>query len=272
MRLTEIFRLDTAEAESPDAASDRALVARIVQRDQAAMAALMARYQTRVFRFVLRYVGSRELAEDVVREVFFAAWQSAPRFESRSTVSTWLLAIARYRALSARQQSGAPADPMTDELAATIADPTDLPDAAIERRQSIEQLRECLAMLPPADGALFDLVYYHEKSLREVAEILGVPVNTVKTRMVRARRRLAALMTAREAGDPVETRDSSWTASPRLQPLGRDGTGQETTHARNLERFDRFSESRPLGATVVRSDRMAARTNGRAGSSGLSRR
>jgi RNA polymerase sigma-70 factor (ECF subfamily) len=243
------------------------------------MAALMARYQTRVFRFVLRYVGSRELAEDVVREVFFAAWQSAPRFESRSSVSTWLLAIARYRALSARQQSGAPSDPMTDELAATIADPTDLPDVAIERRQSIEQLRECLAMLPPSDGALFDLVYYHEKSLREVAEILGVPINTVKTRMVRARRRLAALMVAREgsvAREPAEARNGNWTVSPRLQPLDRDGTGrdgteQETTHARTLERFDRIADPRASGGVVIRSDRMAARSS-RAGSSGLSRR
>ena len=227
MRLTQVFRFHDQESESPDdPASHRALVERIVRQDQAAMAALMARYQVRVFHFAMRYVGSRELAEDIVREVFFAVWQSAPRFESRSSVSTWLLAIARYKAISARQRLGVPTESMTDELAATLVDSTDLPDAAIERRQSIELLRKCMTLLPPSDGALFDLVYYHEKSLREVAEIFGVPVNTVKTRMARARKKLAALMAAEEsaaAREPVEARVVRWTASPRLQPVSRDG-------------------------------------------------
>ena len=230
MRLTQVFKFHDQESESPDGpASDHALVERIVRQDQAAMAALMARYQVRVFHFAMRYVGNRELAEDIVREVFFAVWQSASRFESRSSVSTWLLAIARYKAISARQRLGVPTESMTDELAATLVDSTDLPDAAIERRQSVELLRKCLTQLPPSDGALFDLVYYHEKSLREVAAILGVPVNTVKTRMARARRRLATMMAAEESGtarEPVAARVVRLTTSPKLQPVGQDGAGK----------------------------------------------
>src|SRR5262249_7140209 len=160
-----------------------------------------------------------------VRDTFFAVWQGAPHFESRSAVSTWLLGIARNKALSARQRFGLPSEPLSDALTATLVDPTDLPDLAIERRQSIQQLRECLEMLPPSDGALFDLVYYHEKSLREVAVITGVPVNTVKTRMLRARKRLAGLLSAHgafateeasaAADDPVrESTVENWAVSP----------------------------------------------------------
>ena len=213
--------------------SDHILIAQIARQDQGAMKVLMARYQVRIFRFVIRFVKNREVAEDVVRDTFFAVWQSAPHFESRSSVSTWLLGIARNKALSARQRFGIPSEPLSDALTATLVDPADLPDLAIERRQSIQRLRECLEMLPPSDGALFDLVYYHEKSLREVAVITGVPVNTVKTRMLRARKRLANLLLAydefagQEPGDSADPRrratgEQTWAASPTLQPLDRD--------------------------------------------------
>jgi RNA polymerase sigma-70 factor (ECF subfamily) len=221
-----IARSDQNETDGTQ--PDRALVARIARQDQAAMKALMARYQVRIFRFVIRFVHNRDVAEDVVRDTFFAAWQCAHRFENRSAVSTWLLGIARNKALSARQRLGAPPEPLTDALEATLVDPAELPDLSIEREQTIVRLRQCLAMLPPSDGALFDLVYYHEKSLREVAEIMEVPVNTVKTRMLRARKRLAALLMREEES----TRDEIWEASPTLQPQGRDGFAPNATSRR----------------------------------------
>jgi RNA polymerase sigma-70 factor (ECF subfamily) len=205
------------------------------------MKVLMARYQVRIFRFVIRFVNNRELAEDVVRDTFFAAWQGARRFESRSSVSTWLLGIARNKALSARQRFGVPPEPLNDTLAATLIDPTELPDLAIERRESIQHLRDCLAMLPATDGALFDLVYYHEKSLREVATITGVPVNTVKTRMLRARKRLASLLAAHDGAEPNGSsapRTGAWAPSPTLQPQGR-------------EHFAPDRDSRPLDAGAL---------------------
>jgi RNA polymerase sigma-70 factor, ECF subfamily len=235
MRLIEILARDDREpARAAGNQSDHILIAQIARQDQGAMKVLMARYQVRIFRFVIRFVKNREVAEDVVRDTFFAIWQGAPQFENRSSVSTWLLGIARNKALSARQRFGIPSEPLSDALTATLVDPTDLPDLAIERRQSLQRLRRCLEMLPPSDGALFDLVYYHEKSLREVAVITGVPVNTVKTRMLRARKRLATLLLTHEEFGVEDARvgadvaaNENWAASPTLQPSNRDAVAQQ---------------------------------------------
>src|SRR5262249_39550147 len=136
MRLASFIARGAQERESAETQSDNVLVARIARRDQAAMKILMARYQVRIFRFAIRFVNSRELAEDAVRDTFIAAWQGAERFESRSSVSTWLLGIARNKALSARQRTGLSPEPLSETLAARLVDPLELPDAAIERRQS----------------------------------------------------------------------------------------------------------------------------------------
>ena len=278
MRLIGLIARDDREPENTAAnQSDGVLIAQIAGRHQSAMKVLMGRYQVRIFRFVIRFVKNREVAEDVVRDTFFAVWQAAPQFENRSSVSTWLLGIARNKALSARQRLGMPPEPLSDTLAATLVDPTDLPDLAIERRESIVRLRECLAMLPPSDGALFDLVYYHEKSLREVAVITGVPVNTVKTRMLRARKRLATLLLAHDdatghaTASSEEARDEAWAAAPMLQPSDRGDVARER-ESRSLDARAHESLPAPLSAVQggARSDRRASRTRSRAGSSGLS--
>src|SRR5262245_53644665 len=88
-------------ATPPQNSSDAALIERIARGDQLAMRTLFARHQVAVFRFVLRIVRDSALAEDVLSEVFFDVWRQAGRFEGRSAVSTWLLSIARFKALSA---------------------------------------------------------------------------------------------------------------------------------------------------------------------------
>jgi RNA polymerase sigma factor (sigma-70 family) len=80
--------------------SDEALIRRIAGGDRLAMQALFARHQMRVYRYVMRLVRDEHMAEDVVSDVFLGVWRTAGRFEARSMVSTWLLAIARYKALS----------------------------------------------------------------------------------------------------------------------------------------------------------------------------
>src|SRR5438132_6434853 len=93
--------------------SDEALIRQIAQGNKLAMRALFARHQVRVYRYALRIVRDSGLAEDVVSDVFFDAWQHAGRFEGRSTVSTWLLGIARHKALTAcsRRATDAPHNP-----------------------------------------------------------------------------------------------------------------------------------------------------------------
>ena len=80
--------------------ADEALIAKIAAGNRLAMQALFARHHTRIYRFVLRMVGDNALAEDLTSEVFLSVWQQAHRFEARSAVTTWLLAIARYKALA----------------------------------------------------------------------------------------------------------------------------------------------------------------------------
>jgi RNA polymerase sigma-70 factor (ECF subfamily) len=126
--------------------------------------------------------------------VFLDVWRHAEQFEGRATVSTWLLAIGRYKALSAlRRRIEVELD---DETAAAIADPTDDPEILLQKKHSGEVLRRCVTALSPAQGQIIDLVYYHEKSISEVAETVGIPEATVKTRMFYARRKLAELVLA----------------------------------------------------------------------------
>src|SRR5947208_17138825 len=80
--------------------SDEALIGRIAAGDKLAMQVLFARHHVRVYRFVLRLVGEPSRAEDLISDVFLDVWRQADRFEARSQVSTWLLAIARYKALT----------------------------------------------------------------------------------------------------------------------------------------------------------------------------
>jgi RNA polymerase sigma-70 factor (ECF subfamily) len=134
------------------------------------------------------------VAEDLISEVFLDVWRQAGRFEGRSTVSTWMLAIARFKALSAlrRRLDGE----LDEETASAIEDPTDDPEIALEKKDKSAVIRKCLVGLSAEHREIIDLVYYHEKSVGEVAEIVGIPENTVKTRMFYARKRLSELLKA----------------------------------------------------------------------------
>jgi RNA polymerase sigma-70 factor, ECF subfamily len=141
-----------------------------------------------------RLVRDETLAEDLLSDVFFDVWQKAASFEGRSSVSTWLMAIARYKALSARRRR---TDASLDEkTASAIADPADDPEIVLLKKNRGELLRRSVASLSPEHGGVIDLVYYHEKSVKEIAEIVGIAEATVKTRMFYARKNLADLVNA----------------------------------------------------------------------------
>jgi RNA polymerase sigma-70 factor (ECF subfamily) len=176
------------------ATSDEVLIGRIAKGDRLAMQVLFARHHVRVYRFVLRLVGNPTVAEDLISEVFLDVWRQADRFEGRSAVSTWMLAIARFKALSALRKK--PDEELDEETAETIEDTADTPEVALEKKDKSAVLRQCLEKLSPEHKEIIDLVYYHEKSVEEVAEIVGIPENTVKTRMFYARKKLAELLKA----------------------------------------------------------------------------
>lgn len=169
-------------------AVDRQLLSQIASCDRLAMRTLYARHNVSVYRFVLRLIGDASKAEEVVSDVFFNVWRQAGRFEGRSRVSTWILAIARYKAFTARRRR------QDEELeyaaAEDIADPGDDPEQTLDRKDRSTILRGCLAQLCPRHREIIDLVYYHEKSIEEAAIIIGVPPGTVKSRMHYARKRI----------------------------------------------------------------------------------
>jgi len=175
--------------------SDEALVALIATHDRNAMRDLFVRHNVRVFRFLLRAVGNAAAAEDLLNEVFLDVWRHAGRFEARSKVSTWILAIAHFKAAALRRRRGF--NQLDDEVAEAIEDPGENPETAALKQSSYAAIRECLTRLSPDHRKILDLIYYHEQSIAEVARIIGVPENTVKTRAYYARKRVAQLLAER---------------------------------------------------------------------------
>lgn len=165
---------------------------RIATGDRLAMQVLFARHHLRVYRFVLRLVRNEALAEDVIGDVFLEVWRQAGTFEGRSAVSTWMLGIARFKALSALRKR--PEAELDDETAERIEDDADDPETALAKKDKGAQLRHALGKLSNEHREIIDLVYYHEKSVEEVAGIVGIPEATVKTRMFYARKKLSELL------------------------------------------------------------------------------
>ena len=181
-------------AAAREIASDEVLIRRIAGGDQLAMQTLFVRHRVALYRWLLRLVGDEALAEDLLSDVFLDVWRQAAKFEARSSVSTWLLAIARYKALSARRRRiDAELD---EEVPVIIADPADNPELVLQKKNQTELVRHSLARLSPEHGEVIDLVYFHGKSVKEVAEIVGIATATVKTRMFYARKALAVLVAA----------------------------------------------------------------------------
>jgi len=174
--------------------SDEVLIGRIANGDRLAMQVLYARHHVRVFRFVVRLVRDEPTAEDLISEVFLDVWRQAGKFEARSAASTWLLAIARFKALSAMRRK--PEEELDEETAGAVEDPADDPEVTVQKKDKGEILRKCLGALSPEHREIIDLVYYHEKSVEEVAGMVGIPEATVKTRMFYARKKLSELLKA----------------------------------------------------------------------------
>ena len=231
--------------------SDEVLIGRIAGGDRLAMQVLFARHHVRVFRFVLRFVKNEATAEDLISEVFLDVWRQAGRFEGRSSVSTWLLSIARFKALSAvRKRTDVELD---EETAEAIVDESDDPEATLAKKDKGAVLRDCMNALSAEHREIIDLVYYHEKSVEEVAAIVGIPEATVKTRMFYARKKLGELLKAAwgrsrlamntnmnttNEPDDIETL-LPWHAAGTLSP--RDARRVEDALARDPELAKRYA-------------------------------
>jgi RNA polymerase sigma-70 factor (ECF subfamily) len=170
-------------------AHDFALIQRIAAGDRQAFEMLYHQYAPRLAAYLARMLWQSDQVEDVLHDVLLAVWQQAPAYQPIARVSTWLLGIARHKALKARaavaQQSSKPFPAGLD------APDVDTPEVCVTRQECAQAVAAALATLPPEQRAVVELTYYHHSSYEEIATILACPVNTVKTRMRRARRLLA---------------------------------------------------------------------------------
>ncbi|MBR1133786.1 sigma-70 family RNA polymerase sigma factor [Bradyrhizobium iriomotense] len=174
------------------ATSDDMLLESIADGNRTAMHILYCRHNVRVYRFILRIVRDATTAEDLVSQVFLDVWRTASQFQGRSQVSTWLLSIARFKALTAMRQRRF--EDIDQEDVRQIPDDCDTPETSLDRSDTSAILRACVAKLSPAHREIINLIYYHEKSVEEVGQIIGIPQSTVKTRMFYARKQLADLL------------------------------------------------------------------------------
>lgn len=179
-----------------DNATDLDLLARIARKDRQALRSFFARHHVRLYRYLVRLTRNDALAEELVNEVFLTVWQKADGFKGQSAVSSWVFSIAHNRAISELRKRTE--DALDETAAAAIADEANTPEAAAMKADKGAALRRCIDALSAEHREVVDLVYYQEKSVKEVAEIVGIPENTVKTRMFHARQKLSVKL--REAG------------------------------------------------------------------------
>ena len=161
-----------------------------------ALERLVPAYRRRVYGLAYSILGNRAAAEDLAQEVFVKLWQALPKYDGRAQLSTWIYAITRNAAVSAlrkRRRTASMSDPAVQlEAEGVAAEPESTQDAVLWRQ---------VDALPEKQRQAVILYYQDERSVDEVAAMMGIPVNTVKTQLHRARASLAAALGA--AGQEV---------------------------------------------------------------------
>lgn len=162
--------------------SDEALLSQVAAGDTAAFRSLYDRHGERVLRFAMSIVRSSHLAEEVLQETMIVVWKKARTFRGQAKVSTWILGIARNLAFNLlRKEKRGERLPEEDRVEAN-------PAQTVEMSLHVQR---ALAALPEHHREVMHLVFYEEMSLREAADVLGIPEGTVKSRMHHARKALA---------------------------------------------------------------------------------
>jgi RNA polymerase sigma-70 factor (ECF subfamily) len=185
-------------------ASDSELVARVREHDASAFETLSARYRESIYHHVLATVHDSSAAEDIVQEVFLRIWTRAEQWHESGSFKAWLFRIATnlalnyLRALRRRRQQSleVPTDPLDEGDESSV--PSWMvdhslpgPDVILEQGERSQLLQRLVEGLPEEKRAVFRLVYDAEMQTRQIAQTLGIPEGTVKSRLHYATRRLA---------------------------------------------------------------------------------
>ena len=177
--------------------TDDDLIRAVAAGRRSALEALYRRHHRQVSLFIRRLVPAQATAEDLANDVFLEVWDKAAAFRHESRVTSWILGIARFKALAWRRRQKETVD-SDDETVVALADGADSPEMVAQKTSKAGALARCIQALGAEHRQIIQLVYYHEQTIAECAALLEIPENTVKTRMFNARRKLSALMA--EAG------------------------------------------------------------------------
>jgi RNA polymerase sigma-70 factor, ECF subfamily len=177
---------------------DMELLRLCAQRDPAALEEIVRRYQSKLYLFLYRLIGSTEDTEEAVLDVFLRVWQQCGRFEGRASVATWLYRIAVNIALdSKRKKRGRPQTTYLDDDGFNAVSTSSVEDVALhslELEEQSERLQRALQTLSVGDRTLLTLYYVEELDYDEIREITRCSYPVLKTRLMRARQRLRAAM------------------------------------------------------------------------------
>ena len=165
---------------------DRALLRRIASQERDALAELYRRYHARLFKFVYRFTRSHSESDELVNDIMLIVWNSAGSFRAESKVSTWIFGIAYRQALKRMSRK--------QLVVVHEIDPADVADRSANKLEQEDWIRQAIDALPAAQRLALYLVFYLGLSYEEVAEVTDCPVNTVKTRMFHARKKMKELL------------------------------------------------------------------------------
>jgi RNA polymerase sigma factor (sigma-70 family) len=169
------------------------LVRRIAARDRRAFELLYRNYYRRLTRFVEQLSHRRHLIDEILDDTMLVVWRKADTYNGQSRVSTWIFAIAYREVMRAHHRERRAASIPAQVDAAVIVQSV---ETELIESESRSMLRHIVAALSAEQRAVIELTYFHGFGYKEIAAIIGCPLNTVKTRMFHARRRLRALLLA----------------------------------------------------------------------------
>lgn len=173
-------------------AEDLRLLQRVAVKDKVAFEKLYARFYPQLTRYLTRLMRRPEMVEEVVNDTLFVVWEKAEQFQGRSKVSTWITGISYLKGIKALDKLKM----MPEQQAAALTEAEDIEETRqlISRLGLEEWLASGLDRISADQRSVVELTYFSGYSYQEIADIMDCPVNTVKTRMFHARRRLAKLL------------------------------------------------------------------------------
>lgn len=171
-------------------AEDARLVQRLSGGDETALVSIMERYGAAMLAFAQRLVGDKYLAEEICQDTMLKVWQQAGAFRMDGHLRAWLFRVVRNSAIDCMRKKR----PILEELGTSMPALSNRPEREAERSWLSGQLGKAMMELPVAYREVIDLRYFHQMGYHEIAEILGIPVGTVKSRISYALNRLTKIL------------------------------------------------------------------------------